>query len=56
MSLKLFNINFGLSILNQNKDVGKDAISVRERIVATVYRLFSHYGNETSFFLVVKKY
>lgn len=41
MSLKFINITFGLSILNQSKDVGKEnAISVRERIVAPIYKLF----------------
>lgn len=58
MWLKLINRTFGLSILNQNEDVGKEnAISVRERIVVPVYRLFLLVTMAMNpIFLVIKKY
>lgn len=58
MWLKLINRTFGLSILNQNEDVGKEnAISVRERIVVPVYRIFLLVTMAMNpIFLVIKKY
>lgn len=52
--MKFINITFGLYILNQNKNVGKEnAIRFSDRIVVTIYRpfLLVNYGSEAPFFL-----